>query len=198
MITKEQQEKLKQPINDIFLKKNAYDKFGDGTYVSTDVYVRAMNEVFGPTNWGYKVISKEDHGDFVLVHLALQVNGSYIREEFGIAKKDKKDNSSAFNAALSYALKKSIARLGMFPNLEENWNQPLFAEVKRPISKEELKEKVDDLKQAYNIQTKEEFVRFAQIWDNTIKEYSDLNPEKFLALYDFVKENEHLFENFKA
>ena len=198
MLTNEQKELLSRPINPAFIKKNDYDKFGNGLYVPTDVYVRAMNEIFGPTNWGYKEVLTEENAEYISVKVALQVNGNWIREEFGSAKKDKRDNSSVKNSALSYALKKCISRLGVFPNMEENWNLPLFAAPPAPpVSQEELKEKIDDLKTAYSIQSKEEFVAFAQIWDKNISQYSDLTPQKLMQLYDFVKENEKQFENFK-
>lgn len=197
MLTKEQKAMLERPINQAFIKQNQYDKFGNGNYVPADIYVRGMNEIFGPTNWGYKIVDKEDNEQYVSVRVAIQVNGNWIREEYGSAKKDKKDNSSVANAALSFALKKCISRLGMFPNMEEQtWDIPLFAPAPKPkVSQADLKEKIDELKGAYGIQSKDEFVKFAQIWNKDITKYEDLNPAKFLELYDYVQENEKAFEN---
>ena len=194
MLTNEQKAKINQPINDAFFKKNQYDKFGDGTYVPVEMYIRAMNEIFGPINWSYRVSGETEKEDYIQVKVVLSVNGVDVREEYGSAKKDKKDNSSASNAALSYALKKCIARLGIFPNLEEKWDIPLFAPM--PVSPEEAKRCIDELKGAYKLTTKDDFVKFAQIWNPAITAYNQLNPNIVKELYDYVKANEAKFESF--
>lgn len=124
---------LNEEINQDLVKKNKFDKFGDGTYLSVDVFRRIMNEVFGHA-WSWEIVTAEEKGDatvqgggFVLVKGRLTVPGVGVKEGFGVGKFDKKDNSTAYSAAASFAFKNCCRMVGVGASiLDDDFDAPLL------------------------------------------------------------------------
>lgn len=126
---------LNKEINQDLVKKNQYDKFGDGTYLSVDVFRRIMNEVFGHA-WSWEIVDIQeksnpgsDKTDFVLAKGRLTVPGVGVKEGFGVGKFDKKDNSTAYSAAASFAFKNCCRMVGVGASiLDDDFDRPLLEE----------------------------------------------------------------------
>lgn len=134
-LTQTQIDILNKEINQDLVKKNQYDKFGDGTYLSVDVFRRIMNEVFGHA-WSWEIVSIDeksnpgsDKTDFVLAKGRLTVPGVGVKEGFGVGKFDKKDNSTAYSAAASFAFKNCCRMVGVGASiLDDDFDRPLLEE----------------------------------------------------------------------
>jgi hypothetical protein len=237
-ISDKQLNALNGEINQDLVKKNKYDKFGDGTYLSIDVFRRMMNTVFNHA-WSWEIVSTTDKEDesgkiaFVLVKGRLTVPGIGVKEGFGIGKFDKKDNSTAYSAAASFAFKNCCRMVGVGASiLDEDFEEPLLEadvpasapankaasnskpapakekDIEEPQQKadapkaaanawpETTVKKVNQLKATYKIDTTEQMIVFAQIWNPKIKGKADLTPTLFLDLFDYVEENSEEFESF--
>ena len=210
-LTDEQIQKMKAPINRNLVKYNEYDKFGDGSYISVETITDILNDIFG-YRWSWEIINFYDKGDYVVCHGRLTIPGIGIRDGIGQAKADKKDNSTTYSAAASYAFKSAVKRLGIAQNIfnPEGYNVPLFEGMVVPpkSNKPQVKsvkkvpqtaaEKGAELKEAYGIQTKAQFVAFAQIWNPTITDFSQITPEVIEELHAYVEAHPEEFEDFVA
>lgn len=216
----ELQKKIKAEVNIDLIKKNAYDKFGDGKYISVETVNRLLNEIFGYV-WSWEVVSFVDKGDYVICHGRLSIPGIGVRDGIGSAKADKKDNSTMYSSAASFAFKSAAKRIGIAPNLfdAEDYDLAVFeSEVggnnqepqdtpppKPPVELQSEKQtptntsaKATELKKAYSITSKTQFVAFAQLWDPTIKEFGDIKPNDIDELHAYVEANSEQFEDFRA
>jgi hypothetical protein len=217
--------RIKAPVNNVLIKKNTYDKFGNGNYITTETVTDILNETFGFI-WSWEIINYIDKGDYVICHGRLTIPGIGIKDGVGSAKADKKDNSTMYSSATSFAFKNAAKKIGIAPNLfnEDDWNQdvsvyepgwveeapvaipsePTKEAVAKPVSQTEkvlpnnAKEKATELKQAYNITTKKQFIALANVWNPEITSFEQLDEATIEQLHAYVVTNPEEFEDFKA
>lgn len=135
---------IQAPVNPALIKKNQYDKFGDGDYISVETITRILNEVFGNV-WSWEILDYhhispgggQNGGEYVVCHSRLSVPGVGVRDGIGQAKADKKDNSTMFSSAASFSLKSAAKRFGVAPNLfdKEGWQAGVDVFQQRPQAK---------------------------------------------------------------
>lgn len=229
--------KITAPVNFDLIKNNKYDKFGDGDYISVETVTDLLNEAFGFV-WSWEVLNffhqKDDPANqYVVCHGRLTIPGVGVRDGIGQAKADKKDNSTMYSSAASFAFKSAAKRIGIAPNIfnKENWEKdaPVFepgwvdspqapvsahqeqqaameqvATAKAPEPQTQKKipetpqERGAELKAAYKIATKGQFVAFAQIWNPNITDFSQITSDVINDLHAYVEENSVEFEDFVA
>jgi hypothetical protein len=250
-IKKETIAKIRAEVNYDLIKKNEYDKFGDGEYISVETVTEILNETF-EYSWSWEIIQFFDKGDYVVCHGRLTIPGIGVRDGIGQAKADKKDNSTAYSSAASFSFKNAAKKVGIAKNIfykdgmgyevfepgsvvlptsgYMNGNAaPVSGSVKIPdeyvnnngvqapgqdvppaqyVEKPQVQsqkalpttaqEKAAELKEAYGMQTKAQFVAFAQIWNPNITDFSQLTSEVIETLHTYAENNEVEFEDFKA
>jgi hypothetical protein len=215
--------RIKAPVNTALIKKNTFDKFGDGRYISVETVTDILNETFGFI-WSWEIINYVDKNDYVVCHGRLTIPGIGIKDGVGSAKADKKDNSTMYSSATSFAFKNAAKKIGIASNLfnSEDWDQdvsvfepgwvdqpestatPLPAPTQKLVSQTEkvipnnVKEKATELKAAYDIKTKAQFVALAAIWNPTITSFEQLDEANIEQLHTYVIANPEEFEDFKA
>lgn len=228
--------KIKAQVNYDLIKQNKYDKFGDGDYISVETVTNILNETFGYT-WSWEVIQFFDKQDYVVCHGRLTVPGLGVRDGIGQAKADKKDNSTMYSSAASFAFKSAAKRIGIAANIFNKDGMgfdvfepgtvnlpslPNVAYASTPASQVDMaeqevavtsqkpqvqsqkqipgtvKEKAAELKEAYGIATKTQFVAFAQIWNPQITAFDQITPEVIEQLHAYAEDNGVEFEDFVA
>jgi hypothetical protein len=226
-LSKELIAKIKAPVNNLLIKKNAYDKFGDGRYISTETVTDILNETFGFI-WSWEILEHKDKGDYVVCIGRLTIPGLGIKDGVGSAKADKKDNSTMYSASASFAFKNAAKKIGIAPNLfnSEDWDQDIsvfepgwvdqpvtLPDVQtiiedtpptKPVSKTKIivpnnaHEKGKELKDLYKIKNVQQFVAFASIWNPTITKMEQLDEATMNDLHAYVIANPEEFQDFKA
>lgn len=247
-ITPEVIAKIKAEVNYDLIKNNNYDKFGDGQYISVETVTDILNETFGFV-WSWEVINYFDKGDYVVCHGRLTVPGLGVRDGVGQAKADKKDNSTMFSSAASFAFKSAAKKIGIAKNIfnkeaigfdvfepgtvqlpakgiissgtvelepgfvNNNGTQMPGQNVipmsdYTPVEKPQVQtqkntpsstaERAKELKEAYGIKTKPQFVAFTQIWNPSIETFEQITPEVIDSLHMYVENNSVEFEDFQA
>lgn len=247
-VTQEMIAKIKAEVNYDLIKKNNHDKYGDGEYISVETVTDILNETFRYT-WSWEIVTFIDKGDYVVCHGRLTIPGVGVRDGIGQALANKKDNSSVYAAAASYAFKSAAKRIGIAPNIfnkegigfdvfepgtvvvplneatykdvpalpvdvlvnlddDQQAYKEVATTVEQPVKKPEVQskkqvpltseEKAVELKEAYKITKKSEFVAFAQIWNPEITKFEEITSAVIEELHAYAEENPEEFEDFVA
>lgn len=215
---------IDEPVNEDLISKNKFAN--NSQYVSESVYRRILNKItnyqwsFIP----YSIdIINDEKKPYVRYIGLLVVPGFGIHTGIGTQSLDKKDNQNATAAAKTYAFKNACKEMGIAPNVgDELYDEELFEEIdddefdftkeeKKSYSKNRksekkegkiknnklsLKERIKEVKEAYELYEEDDFVAFIQIWNEDILELDDMDEEDWEEFLDYLENNKKEFEDF--
>lgn len=215
---------VSEPVNEDLIKKNKFAN--NSSYVPESVYRRILNKVcnhewsFVPHSIEEKGEGKDKHVQYVGL---LIVPGFGVHTGIGTHPLNKKDNSKATAAAKTYAFKNACKEMGLAPNIGDgDYEEPIFENIddeefqveeekpakKAPSSKVKKKaepkkkkeltteERIEEVRQAYELDKDDDFVAFIQIWDEDILELEDMDDDDWDEFLEYLEENKEEFEEF--
>lgn len=210
-----------EPVNEDLIDKNKYAN--NSQYVPDSVYRRLLNKM---TNyqWSFVPHWTKEYDDYIEYVGLLVVPGFGVHTGVGTAKKSKKDNSNALAAAKTYAFKNACKEMGLAPNVgDKDWDEELFEEdvdldeeefdmteedkpkkkskkkeEKKPAKKKKMstKERIEEVRDAYELEDEDDFVAFIQIWNEEILELEDMEEDDWEVFLDYLEKNKDEFEEF--
>ncbi len=82
------------------------------------------------------------------------------------------------------------------PKRKEPQNKKEKKTKKKPPKATSIKDRIEEVRQAYELEDDEDFVAFIQVWDEDILELDDMDDEDWNDFLDYLEKNKQKFEDF--